>query len=209
MSTDPKKPARISRSREVVVVSGLPRSGTSMAMAMLAAGGLPCVSDAARAADEDNPRGYFEDVRVKRLDGDSDWLLAATGQAVKIVSPLLARVPTGVAYAVVFMRRHLDEVLASQTKMIKRRDERQALADDQMKRHFERHLRNIEKMIENRSDMRVTYIDHREVLRDPRGQARSIAEFLGIPLDVERMAAAVDERLYRNRRGTIGISDPS
>ncbi len=201
---EPQRPVRSSRGREVVVVSGLPRSGTSMAMAMLEAGGLPCVSDGARAADEDNPRGYFEDARVTRLHTDPEWLCTATGRVVKIVSPLLARVPAGPDYAVVFMQRDLDEILASQAKMMERRGEKQTLPDAQMKRHFESHLLRVERMLEDRADFRVIFIEHREVIADPRGRARSIAEFLGLPLDVERMAAAVDQQLYRNRRGPDG-----
>lgn len=186
--------------RAVVIVSGLPRSGTSMTMAMLAAGGLPCVSDGTRSADEDNPRGYFEDERVKSLAADSDWLRAASGQVVKIVSPLLAHLPPGPEYAVLFMRRDLDEVLASQAKMMERRGEPQTVPDDEMKWYFEKHLRRVESLLEERADTRVLYLEHGEVIADPRRQAAAIASFLDLPLDLERMAAAVDRGLYRNRR---------
>jgi hypothetical protein len=172
-----------------------------MVMAMLAAGGLQCVSDGARAADEDNPKGYFEDQRVTTLGTDADWLRRARGRVVKIVSPLLDHVPAGLECAVLFIRRDLDEVLASQAKMMERRGEQQTLPDDQMKRYFEDHLRRVHEMLENRTEMRVMDVEHRQTLADPHGQARSIAEFLRCPLDLEHMAAVVDQRLYRNRRG--------
>jgi hypothetical protein len=98
------------------------------------------------------------------------------------------------------MRRNLDEVLASQAKMMKRRGEPQAVPDEQMKRFFENHLRRVESSLEKRADTSVLYLDHGELIADPRGQATSIANFLNLPLDVQRMAAAVDRRLYRNRR---------
>ena len=200
MSTNPQKGARCSDDRAVIVVSGLPRSGTSMTMAMLASGGLPCISDGARAADEDNPRGYFEDARVKALGDDCDWLRDVTGHVVKIVSPLLAHLPRGPDYAVLFMRRDLDEVLASQARMMERRGEQQTVPDEDMKRYFESHLQRVDAMLRQRDDMHFMYVEHREVLRDPRGQAHAIAAYLDLPLDLECMAAAVDTRLYRNRR---------
>ncbi len=107
---------------QIVVVSGLPRSGTSLLMQMLAAGGLEVVSDHLRAADVDNPRGYFEFERVKQIQKDSSWLPAARGKALKMISQLLYHLPPTERYRVIFMRRNLDEVIASQEKMLQRRN---------------------------------------------------------------------------------------
>jgi len=186
----------------VVVVSGLPRSGTSMTMAMLAEGGLPCISDNVRQADEDNPNGYFEDERAKTLDTaeDTSWLCRARGKAVKIVSPLLKELPPGNEYKILFMLRDLDEVLASQKKMVLRRGEHHDIPDDRMKRMFENHLVTVEKLMKSRPDTLVNYLEFRSVITHPRQMAEEIRGFLARDLDVERMVAVVDERLYRNRR---------
>ncbi|HSO23526.1 MAG TPA: hypothetical protein VLT81_11485 [Chondromyces sp.] len=185
-----------------MVVSGLPRSGTSMAMAMLAAGGLPCLSDGLRKADADNPKGYFEFERAKKLETDRDpeWLCEARGKAVKVVSPLLKSLPEGNTYRVLFMLRDLDEVLASQKKMMERRGERHEVPDDRMKKIYRDHLAKVDSFMKGRPDISVTYLDYRRVIAHARETAGEIAAFLGLELDIGRMAAAVDAGLYRNRR---------
>src|ERR1700741_4498489 len=122
---------RRSRGEPIVVVSGLPRSGTSMMMRMLEAGGLPIVSDGERAADIDNPKGYFELERIKNLEHETDksYLSAARGKAVKVISFLIKELPDENDYRVVFMRRDLDEVLTSQQKMIDRLESADTEAD--------------------------------------------------------------------------------
>ena len=103
----------------VFIVSGLPRSGTSLMMMILNAAGIPPLTDYERNADEDNPRGYYEFERVKKLkDGDFGWLENAQGKAVKVISALLTYLPEGYTYKVIFMRRELSEILASQRKML-------------------------------------------------------------------------------------------
>jgi len=192
---------RVRYGEPVIVVSGLPRSGTSMAMRMLEQGGLELVVDGERAADEDNPKGYFELERVKDLDkgGDTSWLKDARGKAVKIISQLLLHLPGTYNYRVVFMLRDLTEVLASQRKMLERRGEPTEGDDEQMRRLYEQHLDKVRFILRRRPWFETLYVQHREVLRDPQAQARRIAAFTGHPLDVERMAAAVDPSLHRNR----------
>jgi hypothetical protein len=185
----------------IVVVSGLPRSGTSMAMAMLAEGGLPCLVDGVRQSDEDNPKGYYEFEMVKSL-GEPEkagWLEKAGGKAIKIVSPLLKSLPGGYSYRVLFMLRDLDEVLASQKKMMVRSGDVHEVPNDQMKAFFRNHLEEVDTLLANRRDVAVKYIDYRTVITRSREMAEQISEFLGLDLDVDRMAAAVDGRLYRNR----------
>ncbi len=173
-----------------------------MTMAMLAEGGLPCVSDDVRQADEDNPNGYFEDERAKTLDTaeDTRWLRQARGKAVKIVSPLLKELPPGNEYKILFMLRDLDEVLASQKKMVLRRGERHDIPDDRMKRMFKNHLATVDKLMKSRPDTVVKYLEFSKVITHPRQVAEEIRGFLARDLNVERMVAVVDERLYRNRR---------
>jgi hypothetical protein len=187
----------------IVVVSGLPRSGTSMMMKMLDAGGLPLVTDAAREADEDNPRGYFEDERVKDLGRTTDrtWLRGCRGRGVKIISFLLLDLPDENFYKIIFMRRNLDEVIASQNKMLTRRGETGGSGtDDETRRRYEMHLRKVEFVLEDNPNYESLDVDYRAALDDPRHHAQRVRDFLGMDLDVDRMAAVVDLELYRNRR---------
>jgi hypothetical protein len=192
---------RLRYGRPIVVVSGLPRSGTSMAMRMLEAGGLATVADNVRTADEDNPRGYFEDERVKDLEQSEDkgWLRAARGRSVKVVSSLLKELPADNNYRVLFMRRKLEEVLASQKKMLERRGEAADTGDDKLLELYRGHLEKVEIMLRLRPQFEVLYLDYSRVVESPRGEAERIASFLEGRLDVERMAAAVEAQLYRNR----------
>jgi hypothetical protein len=191
---------RLRCGRPIVVVSGLPRSGTSMLMRMLAAGGLELVTDGERAADEDNPLGYFELERVKALDrGDAAWVPAARGKAVKVISFLLEKLPRGFDYRVVFLDRALPEVLASQRTMLARRGERSETDDERMAEVFEAHLRKVRRLLREDARFEALEVAYAEVLADPAAQARRIARFLALPLDVDAMAAAVDASLYRNR----------
>ncbi len=185
----------------IVVVSGLPRSGTSMAMKMLEAGGLQVFTDGVRSADEDNPKGYYEFERVKDLAAEDDrgWLAAARGKAIKIISYLLKDLPPSFNYQVIFLRRDLKEVLASQNKMLDHRGETAEIDDAKMREIFEAHLWRANYLLKNSRHFSVLYIDHRDVLTNPRREAERINAFLGGRLDVDKMAAAVDEKLYRNR----------
>jgi len=192
---------RVFYGRPVVVVSGLPRSGTSMAMKMLEAGGLEVVTDGARTADEDNPKGYFEDDRVLDLakSVDKSWLRHARGRAVKIISYLLRHLPADNNYQVLFMRRDISEVLASQAKMLARRGEEQSTSDESMREFFETDLWKANYHLKRAPHIEALDVHYRQVLEDPVPHARRIADFLGRDLDIEAMASIVDPELYRNR----------
>lgn len=190
----------------VVIVSGLPRSGTSMAMKMLEAGGMELVVDNIRTADEDNPKGYYEDERVKDLAEmeDKGWLRQARGKVIKVVSSLLNNLPTNNAYRVVFMRRNLHEVLASQTKMLDRRNEDSHTDDQDLLSMYEAHLEKVEFQLRFRPNFEALYVNYSDVVAEPVTEARRIARFVGGNLDVDRMVGAVDGSLYRNRRTADG-----
>jgi hypothetical protein len=191
-------------SATVYIVSGLPRSGTSMMMQMLHRGGLPVLTDAVRSADEDNPRGYFELERVKQTKGDPSWLDDADGKVVKLISRLLLDLPDPdperVRYKVVFMRRDLDEVLRSQKKMLDRRGEDDVQSDEQVKELFVAHLEEIENWLRKRGDIDVIFQSYSRMVTEPRQGAEKINQFLGGILDVEAMLSEVDPELYRNRK---------
>ncbi|MFO1352219.1 MAG: sulfotransferase family protein [Gammaproteobacteria bacterium] len=184
-----------------MIVSGLPRSGTSMMMRMLAAGGMPLLTDSWRGADHDNPHGYFEYEPVKAIRADQSWLAGARGKAVKIVSPLLMGLAIDHPCRILFMQRPLAEIMASQRKMLERRGEpAEREADAALARHFEDHLRDVRRWLEGQTHMKACYVRYHEALASPAACASEINAFLGAHLDERQMAAAVDPALYRQRR---------
>jgi hypothetical protein len=172
-----------------------------MMMRMLAAGGIAVQSDERRSADDDNPLGYFEDERVKDLGRDASWIEEARGKAVKVVSALLKHLPPGHRYKIIFMRRDVDEVLASQSTMLTRRGKSASSADDaRMRVLFTKHLDSISAELAGRGDTDVLYVEYRAVVSDPQAEAARVSAFLGGGLDTAAMVAAVDPALYRQRR---------
>ena len=174
-----------------------------MAMKMLDAGGVPTLADGIRAADEDNPEGYYEFERVKELDknGDTRWLRQARGKAVKIISFLLTYLPDTFEYRVIFMDRNLDEVLASQQEMLMRRGEAPGASQDtHMRQVYQEHLAKVDRFLNARKCFATLRLGYRNVIDNPAVEARRIDEFLGGRLNVERMAAVADRRLYRHRQ---------
>jgi hypothetical protein len=193
---------RIAYGRPVIVVSGLPRSGTSMMMKMLEAGGLPVWLDGVRAADEQNPKGYYELERVKELDKrvDKAWVREGRGRAVKVISSLLEHLPATNNYQVVFMHRDLHEVLASQTKMLADRGEDRGAADETLHKHYEQHLRRVKEFVSNEPWFSSIDVHYTDVLNDAHKVSAHLNRFLGRKLHLPRMREVVDGQLYRNRR---------
>jgi hypothetical protein len=186
--------------KKVIVVSGLPRSGTSMMMKILAEGGLSAVVDSLRQADEDNPNGYFEIESSKSLkDGDKKWLYAAQGKVVKVISYLLEFLPDDLSYDIIFMEREISEVLASQRKMLQRRNETSALSDAEMEAQFREHLRAVKYWVTRKPNMRILFVKYSEMVTAPENLCRSIADFLELPLDLKAMQSVPSQSLYRNR----------
>lgn len=184
----------------VIVVSGLPRSGTSMMMKAIHAGGIEPIIDHIRKADEDNPKGYYEFEPVKKTKEDASWLTKAAGKVVKMVYRLLYDLPGGYEYRVVFMQRDLTEVLASQKKMLNRSGKAGgAIPDEQMAALFTAELNKCEKWIAEQPNFKVLYINHRDMISDAPAQVEKINAFLDGGLDTDAMAQTVDPNLYRNR----------
>ena len=185
----------------ITIVSGLPRSGTSMMMKMLEAGGLEPLTDNIRTADEDNPKGYFEFERVKQIEHDKAWLEDARGRVVKLISALLRHLPQDYKYKLIFMRRAMPEILASQRQMLVRRGEpADAVPDDKMAAMFEKHVAQVESWLAAQPNIETIYVSYNDVMTDSRPHAERINAFLGGSLDVEAMAAVVDRALYRQKR---------
>lgn len=186
----------------IIVVSGLPRSGTSMMQRMLEAGGIEPLTDALREADENNPLGYYEFERVKRLkDGDTAWLEDAGGKSVKIISALLQYLPSDYDYRVLFMQRNMDEILASQKKMLADRGEpTDSVSDEQMALLYRKHLQEIRSWLDQQANMRVLYVDYNGLLEEAASPLSQIHDFLDEKPQVDAMAKVIDPRLYRQRK---------
>jgi hypothetical protein len=182
----------------ITVVTGLPRSGTSMMMQMIVAGGLPALTDDRRQADEDNPKGYFEFEQVKNLRQDNSWILQSKGRVVKIIAQLLEHLPPE-NYRTIFMQRDLNEVLHSQETMLQRADKRGAqLPREQLKAIFSKQLLQVEKLME-RISMPMLKVSYHACIEDPVAVAAVVNQFLGGKLNESEMVAAVDAKLYRQR----------
>jgi hypothetical protein len=184
----------------IIVVSGLPRSGTSMMMRILAEGGLPVVTDHFRPADEDNPNGYFELEAVKQMsEGNVKWLADAGGKAVKIISALLEHLPQQYTYRVIFMEREIKEILASQRKMLAHRNEVLKSNDGEVEQQFQRHLSTLKPWLARQANMETLYVSYNALLIDPELFCERIIEFTGASLDLGRMLSVPNKELYRNR----------
>jgi hypothetical protein len=184
----------------IVIVSGLPRSGTSMMMRMLEAGGIPALVDNIRAADDDNPRGYYEFEPVKKTKEDASWLNNAGGKVVKMVYRLLYDLPRDRKYWVVFMRRNLDEVIASQDVMLTRlRKGGGDLGKEKLATLFRKQLAEFGEWVKKQPNFHILDVNYNETLKDPRPTVRALNEFLGGGLDTAAMEKVIEPQLYRQR----------
>jgi predicted AlkP superfamily phosphohydrolase/phosphomutase len=195
----------------IIVVTGLPRSGTSMVMRMLQAGGVAVTTDGERQADEDNPLGYFEVERVKRLaqEPDKSWLNQSRGKAIKVISHLLQSLPHDNYYRVILCERDLGEVLKSQNVMLQRREQPNPIEDAQAREHYERHLAHIRIFMKIKRNMEFLPVRYDEAISSPRAFAERLNAFLGGRLHVDRMVEVVDSKLYRNRKERAPVARAS
>jgi hypothetical protein len=189
-------------SKVIVIVSGLPRSGTSMMMKMLEATGLEILTDNLRTANENNPKGYYEFERVKGLKaGDFDWLSEAQGKVVKVISALLEYLPNQYPYQIIFMRRNMDEILSSQRQMLIRDGKQDdPVNDGKLAELYENHLKKTETWLEQQPNIHTLYISYNQILGDPEPDLNRINQFLGGNLNMKAMLQVVDQNLYRERR---------
>jgi hypothetical protein len=184
----------------ITIVSGLPRSGTSMMMKVLEAGGMEVFTDNLRTADEDNPKGYYELEDVKALkDGKTDWVKDAPGKVVKVISSLLEYLPSTYNYKIVFMRREIAEILASQKQMLIRRGESSDGDDQKMTEIFQEHLKRVRVWLANQPNMDILYVDYNTLMADPDPEIEKVADFLDLNEKLDAMLAVPDKKLYRQK----------
>jgi len=188
--------------KEIIIVSGLPRSGTSMMMKMLEAGGLEILTDNRRKADEDNPKGYYELEKVKQLDKTEDhsWLQEAGGKVVKIISQLLPKLPDDYQYKVIFMRRDMSEILASQKQMLIRRSEpTDKVSNEDLSQLFEKHLEQIQHWLDEKPNYDVIYVSYNKALKQPETTIETVNDFMDGALDTGKMRGVIDKSLHRQK----------
>lgn len=182
----------------ITVVSGLPRSGTSLMMQMIDRGGIAAVTDEIRTADRDNPKGYYEFEPVKKTKEDPSWIPSAEGKVVKMVSSLLYDLPATHHYRVVFMRRDIEEILDSQETMLLRLD-RPVAPRDQIRSAFAVHLERLFQWIPNQKHLELLEVSYNSLLAEPAQEVARLNHFLGGKLDTLAMLSSIDPNLYRNR----------
>lgn len=185
---------------EIIIVSGLPRTGTSMMMKMLEKGGIEVVTDGVREANVDNPKGYYEYEKVKKIKEDSGWLSGIKGKAVKMVSKLLLDLPEDYQYKIIFMERNIKEVLISQRKMLKRLNKPKPEVDDAtMGQYYKKHLIEVKNWLESEKNIDYLSVSYNEVVEYPLRKSQKINDFLNGRLNIEKMASVIDKNLYRNK----------
>ena len=183
----------------VCVVSGLPRSGTSLAMALLQAGGMPVFSDEIRQADLDNPNGYFEYTGTGSLKSDNAWVHDSIGKAVKVVSPLLRFLPSDLHYRIVFMRRNVREISLSQEQMLRRRGHKVGKDPGQIEEIMRAHIAQVENWLSKQKNMSVCYMDYGWVVGNSVAASSQLAQFAQLQGDPVEMAEVVDKSLHRQK----------
>ncbi len=186
--------------KTITIVSGLPRSGTSMMMKILEAGGMEIVTDNIRKANEDNPHGYYEYEKVKEIKEDTSWLKETRGKAFKMISQLLYDLPPNESYKVIFMQRAMNEILASQKKMLERSgNNKDEISDKKMGEFFNKHLSKIMEWLEGRNYVDVLFVNYNNLMAEPDEQIKPLNQFLNGKLHVEQAIKVIDQSLYRNR----------
>ncbi len=191
----------------ITIVTGLPRSGTSMMMQILEKGGFEIMTDNIRKADKDNPRGYYEFEKVKDIENDTSWLSRCRGKVVKMVSMLLFELPDKRKYKIVFMERNMDEILASQKKMLERLKKEDGEDDETIRDGYTKHLRKIKNWLREKKNFEVLYISYNDIIKDPQPHITELNKFFNSRLNAEEMLKVVDKSLYRQRRGQGSINN--
>lgn len=188
------------RDSDIIVVSGLPRSGTSLMMQILHAWGIPLLVDDQRPPDESNPNGYFEYQPVKNLDRDASWLFKAKGKAIKIISHFLFYLPDTFHYKIIFMNRELEEIIRSQNKMLQRLNKPMGrLSIERLKIRFERHLQEIHQWMTDRPNIDFIDLWFQAIIQQPEKELPKIRNFLKLAPPPTKVLSRIDPKLYRSK----------
>lgn len=194
-----KKVKKIKSTNFIILVSGLPRSGTSLMMQILEAGGVKILTDKIRKPDQDNPKGYYEFEKVKEIKKNKSWFKQARGKAVKIVSPLLKHLPQTYDYKIIFMERKIEEILASQQAMLKTRKEKSKTSDQKMKKTFQKHLKEVKNWLKTQKNMKAIFINYNQMFNSRKKELQKLAGFLNLT-QISKMERKIRPELYRQRK---------
>jgi len=182
----------------IVIVSGMPRSGTSMLMKALKDGGLEPLTDGVRTPNEDNPNGYFEYEPVKNLKNDNSWMKDAIGKSVKIIYKHLNLLPTDYQYKIIFVERNIDEIISSQKKMLINMGKKNTFSNQVLKIVFEKEIQKTKQwLLKNKFE--VLYVWYNLILSDPKKQMERVKNFVESDVDLDKMVSTVDPKLYRTK----------
>ncbi|HLT32710.1 MAG TPA: alkaline phosphatase family protein [Aquaticitalea sp.] len=182
------------RKDQIIVVSGLPRSGTSLMMQMLHNGGVSVLTDDNRKPDHSNPNGYFEYNPVMSLHKDNSWLHLAKDKSIKVVAPLLKFLSPKYRYKVIFMNRDLTEVVQSQQKMIGKDPNTLPI---KLMDAYQSHLNQVEIWKEKEPGVELIYVNYKDVLDNSEAMVEKVSNFTGVNMNKEAMISSVDKSLYR------------
>jgi hypothetical protein len=172
-----------------------------MMMSMLESGGIPVLTDNIRKADEDNLKGYFEYEQVKQIEEDQSWVPMAEGKAVKLISALIKHLPPEYHYKIIFMRRRIEEILASQKRMLERRGElTDTVPDDLMAQLFENHIQEVLTWMNSQPNIDYIEFNYNDALQNPEKNIKRVVDFLDCELDEAKMLKVIEPRLYRQRK---------
>lgn len=186
---------------KIIIVSGLPRSGTSLMMQILQAAGIPLLTDNSRPADKNNPKGYFEFEPVKRIERDASWFAQAKGKAVKVISHLLMYLPPDFNYFVLFMNRDLDEIIASQNKMLFNLNKSLGrLPYDRLREKYAVHLNQIHHWLALQPNILFEDIYFPGLIRNPKNELTKVWCALKPDVPIERVLPVIQPDLYRTKK---------
>ncbi|MGV6830724.1 MAG: alkaline phosphatase family protein [bacterium] len=181
---------------QIVIVSGLPRSGTSLMMQMIHHGGIEALTDDNRKADISNPKGYFEYDPVMALYKDNSWLHKATNKSIKVVAPLLKYLDSKYRYKVIFMNRDLNEIVKSQQIMLKKNPEELPV---HLFESYKKQLHQVELWQESEPGVEILQVNYAEIMSNPEPIIQKIKNFTGQDLNHDAMLSCIDKTLYRTK----------
>lgn len=184
----------------ITVVSGLPRSGTSLLMQMLDKAGMQMFVDNVRQADDSNPKGYFEHEAVKSLARNKAWVNQAVGKVVKVVSHLLFHLPDNYHYKIIFVDRDLSQILKSQQKMlIKKGKNKKESYSITLEMSYKKNLEKVDKWAKTHYNVEILHVNFSNLINNGIVEAKKIIEFLNINAKPEDIAKAIDKKLHRTK----------
>ncbi|MGA0901105.1 MAG: alkaline phosphatase family protein [Luteolibacter sp.] len=186
---------------DFILVSGLPRSGTSLMMQILEAAGIPIMTDGKRQADEDNPVSYCEWEELKTLPKNPHLLDKAKGRAIKVVTALLPALPRKHRYKILYMVRPVEQIIDSQWAMLARHGKSPRAEKDHLIATQDQYSRKVRELLSSSEQVELLEVDYPKLIADPASVLEEIAGFLGVAFQLTSdVIDCVKPQLYRQRQ---------